>query len=62
MFLIQHHRFHHLGFMIVFPRLPVTGLFRTVKLYEMPRVTGSSSESDIRDIEIKVCALSGTSS
>ena len=63
MSLIQHHRFHQnwfhqFGFMILFPRWPVTGLFRISKLYSMPRVTGWSFESDILTREIKVHALS----
>ena len=67
MSLIQHHKFHqngfhHLGLMIIFPRSPVIGLFRTAKLYGMPRVIGSSSESDIQTTEIKVRSLSITSS
>ena len=67
MSLIHHHRFHqnwihHFGFMILFPRIPFIGLFKRVKLYGMPRVTGSSSESDIQTTKIKVRALFGSSS
>ena len=66
MSLIQNHMFHqnwfyHLGFMILFPRWPVTGLFRTAKLYGMPRVTGSYSESDIWKTGSIVREISGSS-
>ena len=54
--------FHQLGFMILFPRWPFTGLFRTVKLYSLPRVTVSSSGSEIQTTESTIRALSGTSS
>ena len=67
MFLIQHHSFHqnlfyHLVFIILFPRWHVTRLFRTAKLYNMPCVTGSSSESNIQTIEIIFHYFSWTSS
>ena len=47
MYLIQNHIvhqnwFHQLGFMILFPQWPVTGLSKTTKLYGLPRVTVSS--------------------
>ena len=62
--LIQHHRFHQnwfpqLGLMVMFPRWPVTILFRTTKLYRLPRVTGSFSEFETWTTEIKFHTISG---
>ena len=53
MSLIQHHRFnqnwfHQFVFMILFPRWPVIGLFRTAKLYSIPPVIVSSSGSELQ--------------
>ena len=48
--------------MVIFPRWPVIGLFRTVKLYGLTCVTGSYYESETQTTESKVHALSRTSS
>ena len=60
---LQHHRiyhnwFHQLGLMRVFPRCLISGLFSIANLYELPRVTCSSSGSKTFTTEIKSHALS----
>ena len=64
MSLIQHHRFHQnwlhqLGFMIIFPRCPVSGLFNIDKFCGLPRVTVSSSRFETWTIEIIFHSLVG---
>ena len=48
--------------MIVFSRSPVSGLFNIVKLYELPRVTVSSSGSENYTIELTTHVISRKSS
>ena len=58
---LEHNWFYQLELMRVFPRWLILGLFRRANFKRLPRVTVSSSGSEILTTEITARALSGTS-